>query len=962
MTSPRALSETIKTAPVPYDLDAAAQMRDAFGAEFFALPTNAQALLNGVAGSAPYLRRLISRAPARVSEMLNQPLDTTLHALCTSAQNAGATLQDDAQLSALRQVKNEAALAIALGDIGGAIDVVEAAAALSEIADALIASALAGAARNLDLAPSAPGLVVLAMGKLGAHELNYSSDIDLIVLYEPAALAAGDPDKARKLAIALTRDLVDRLQRQTADGYVYRTDLRLRPDPGFSAIALTIDAAESYYEAHGQNWERMAFVKARAAAGDLALGEQFLNALRPFIWRKYLDYAAIDDVKAVKRQIQSARGGHDIEFAGHDLKLGRGGIREVEFYAQTQQLILGGKNSALRSKKTLEALKALAEFDHVDATAAAELDSAYRYLRRLEHRLQMINDEQTHKIPTQAEAIDRLTAFAGAPDANALRDDVLNVLRTVRDHYDALFADADDDDESTGALVFTGVDDDPATLETLRELGFRRPEEVAATVRAWHAGGTRATRTERARGLLTKFQAPLMRALSAANDPDAAFFAFDGFMKNLPAGVQVFSLLAQNPSIFDALISMVTISPYLRKEMSRRPERIEGLIEGAWADAPPSATALRDDLAAVLVNAEDFEAALNSARRWAADERFLAAGRLMAGVGDYEQAAVAFSAIADAVIQNLLGVAHDEIRRRHGDIEGGVAVLGLGGLGARDLTATSDLDLMFIYDAPAGAQSDGSRPLGATEYFTRFVRRVVTALSAATQEGALYDVDMQLRPSGGAGPAAVSFDAFRQYYHHDAWTWEIMALTKARFVAGAPDLAAAVEAETVRILGAARDPAAVANDVNDMRRRLLDAKKPATIWDLKTTHGGATDIAFICQYLLLTLGDDTGRAPQRVSATIEWLAERGALSEESARLLAQTQSLYDAILQTARAGAGGVFDPATAGGALNNRMAFICEAPTIAAAEAFLTERHAQIVELYATVLGLTPVGAPETR
>ncbi|PQA87261.1 bifunctional [glutamine synthetase] adenylyltransferase/[glutamine synthetase]-adenylyl-L-tyrosine phosphorylase [Hyphococcus luteus] len=946
----KSLAESIVSAPAVYNAEAAAQFIESLDGGFAALPEPARALLKGVAGASPYLRRLALGRKDGLAAMFAAPPHETLKDILARAESVAEADGMDAQMKALREAKQDAALLIALADIGGAWSVMETTEALSRFADAALKGALACAIARSPLETSL-GLVFFAMGKHGAYELNYSSDIDLVVLFDPSRMGHEDRHEAQKHAVAVTRDVVNMMQMQTADGYVFRTDLRLRPDPGVTALAISVTSAESYYEAFGQNWERMAFIKARPAAGDIALGENFLKTLRPFIWRKFFDYAAIEDVHAVKRQMHSAKGGGDIAFEGHDVKLGRGGIREIEFYAQTQQLILGGKTPALRMRATLDALEALAEAEAITEAARDELSEAYRYLRHVEHRLQMVNDEQTHRIPREAEDIKRVALFAGAENAEAFRKKLLATLERVSAHYDGLF-EADETPESRlGPLVFTGVELHPATLETLEKLGFKRAPDVSAAIMRWHKGTLRATRTERARTLLTKLVPPLLEALSKAGDPDEAFFAFEDFLARLPAGVQVFSLLLNNLDVFDTLIRIMTISPYLGRQFSKHLNLVERLLDNRWSEPPPLPESYEHACKTVVEAAPDYEAALNAARRWAGEQNFQITAQLAVGILSPEDASRHFTAIADASIRALLAAALAEMEAQHGAVDGDFVTVGLGRLGAGEMTATSDIDLMFIYDAPQDAQSDGARPLGAVDYFTRLVRRAVTALSAATEEGALYEVDMQLRPSGKAGPAAVSLAAFRRYYAEEAWTWEAMAMVKARVIGPAGKLADAVSAEIDAIVARARDPETLPGDVAAMRARLDEAKPGAGPWDVKNIVGGLTDIAFICQYLALRAGAK-GRAPRSVAKALVWFAKEGELAQEEAETLISAHRLFEAVLQVSRAATGGVFTPEKAGEALCVRMASVCGEQTIDAAERNLLRHEAQTAALFTKIVG----------
>ena len=776
MQSMKPLGESITFTPAPFDSEAASDIKKRLGDEWNSLKSDERALIGGVVGCSPFLRRTILRSDVNLLGILRQPLDEWFNSVCADARGMAVRDSSNNYMADLRAAKANAALTIALADISGAVDTMAAAEYISEFANACVIGAVSAALSNAGISEEEnSGYAIIALGKHGAGELNFSSDIDFIAIYDPDAMPARFRDDARKTAVAITKEIINLLQSQTNDGYVFRTDLRLRPDPGVSPLAISLAAIESYYESYGQNWERMAYIKSRFCAGDASVGNQFMEIIRPFVWRRYLDFASIEDVKAVKRQIRASKGGADIEFAGHDIKTGAGGLREIEFYVQTQQLILGGRSPELRKVKTLDGLDALVGAKQVARDTAVKLSNAYRALRKIEHRLQMINDEQTHKIPASENDINRLACFLGYEEAGEFETSLLRTLSSVRDAYSNLFVSEAEEYSSPGTLVFTGVDDHSETLKTLEGMGFRRPSDVSAAIRQWHAGGLRATRNARARNILTILMNPLLAALSRASDPDDAFFAFEKFLAGLPAGVQVFSLLANNTEIFDVLIKMMTISPFLAREFSRHPNFVERLLENDWSAPPPEPHQYSDLLNEAAARTGTFEDELNAVRRWAGEQKFLITSQHIAGLLEPSSVGKYYSAIADACIAYLFAAVVDEVRRQHGALNAEISVLGLGRLGDQSMTAASDIDLMFVYEADANSMSDGAKPLGGAQYCGRLVRKLITALSAATEEGRLYEVDMQLRPSGASGPAAVSFNAFSNYYERDAWTWEIMA-------------------------------------------------------------------------------------------------------------------------------------------------------------------------------------------
>lgn len=944
------LAEQISTIPPVYDPEASARLVASLGATFGSLPKSASDLVEAIGGASPYLSRLIINQTENLDRLFNRSLDESMSVACRMALGAGASDDVGEQMQQLRHAKNMAALTIAVAEISGAWTTMRAAAALSDFADAALSGAVEASLHDLrqkngsTLGNAAEcGLTILAMGKHGARELNYSSDIDVIALYDPARPALGG-DRARETAIALTKNIVRLMHEQTADGYVFRTDLRLRPDPGVSAAAVSVNAAETYYEVHGQNWERAAFIKARPAAGDLEVGETFLKALRPFVWRKYLDFAAIEDIHSIKRQIHVAKGGGNIEFLGHDLKTGRGGIREIELLVQTQQLILGGKKEDLRVSRTIDALEVLCHEGKLSVDEKNALVSSYEFLRSVEHRIQMINDEQTHKIPTNEKDAGRLAAFLGMDDAHALERKLTLVLQNTHKQFAALFEKEDNLSTKGGTLSFTGVDNNPETLKSLSEIGFQRPVTVSDALRFWHSGGLRATRSIRARELLTKFTPTLLESLGNASDPDEAFVAFDKFLTQLPSGVQIFSLFANSPMIFERLIQIMTVSPYLGRELAKHQHLIEALLEHAWPFPKPTPAALQQSLAARLQKAETLEDKLNQSRRWTSEEKFHAAAQLLLGYVTPNEATEVFSDIADIVIAEMLPVVWEEMKLSHGTIDGELAIVGLGRLGARAMTATSDIDLIFIYHAKDGAQSTGPKVLDSVTFFSRLVRRFVTAISTVTQEGFLYEIDMQLRPSGGSGPAAVSKSAFVNYFENDAWTWEVMALTKARLIAGDQSIADFLRDEIDRIILKPRNENELAKDVDDMRTRLLAAKPARGKFDVKNAHGGLVDLEFIQQFSELRSGK---------VATSEGRFEgvRNELGDSGVAELLSAHRLFEAILQVSRAATGDVYQLAGSGLALQRRVSKACGTKDLQAAETLIDQAQDHVKHAYARLV-----------
>jgi glutamate-ammonia-ligase adenylyltransferase len=854
--------------------------------------------VTGVEALSPFLKRTIRRKKGLLEAVL--AADTADGLSCLYRDLGNGDLR-----TALREARARLALGIALADLGEVWSVDEVTRALSFFADFCVDHALRAAWSDcvqlrgvtFDSPADEPsGVCFIAMGKLGAHELNYSSDIDLVALYDPVRLGLAEDSRLapRQFAVKVVQIAIDILSQQTMHGLVFRTDLRLRPNPGATPVAVSLTAAERYYEEYGQNWERAAFIKARHCAGDADVSNDFLSIIRPFVWRRTLDYGAVADIHAVKQQIHAQKGNSDLTVRGGNVKLGVGGIREIEFFAQTQQLLLGGRDPALRSPRTEEAIAALAAAGHVDDHTHRELCTAYRYLRRVEHCLQMREDAQTQTLPVEPDAFARIALLMNEPDAARFEQAVKDHMVRVHDAYAELFGPPEPLTPVPGSLVFTGVEDDPRTLETLSKLGFREPAIVTARIRRWHQGGLRATRSVRARELLTALVPRMLTRLGALDDPDSAFAALDAFLAALPGGFQVFSLFMTHPDVLDDVILLCQSSPQLSRQMGRRPALVEGLIDGMDVTPPPRVAP---------VPSETLEDRLDIVRRAVNEHRTRCAAAMVLARCDPFAVGRHLSDMADDAILDLVETVRRDAALNDQDPDGELAVLGFGRLGMRTLTVCSDLDLVFVYRAAEAAD-------GGEVRFTRLVRRVVNALSVPTAEGGLFTIDMQLRPSGGAGPAAVSTGAFETYYRETAWIWELMALTKARVVGGPSALAGWITGEIDDILTRPRDAGLVGREVVNMRRRLLTEKPPRSPLDAKRLAGGLVDLDFIVQGLALMHGDRLGRVPQSTASALEWLGQKGVLADEEAKGLLTAYHSMESLTQYLRSAFGNQPPPA----------------------------------------------------
>ena len=848
---------------------------------------------------APYLKRLAARASEETLAHIhaNDAGNWIAAAHARLSSLPSDTSPEDIK-TALRRAKNDIHLAIAAGDLSGQFSQPRVTEEITNFADAAVQIALdtALSARGL----SGDGLFIIALGKMGAHELNYSSDIDIVAMYDPAVFDGGERAKG-DAAMRVVQDTARILEERTGDGYVFRVDLRLRPDPGSTPACVSTHMAETYYESVGQNWERMAWIKARACAGDRLAASKFLVEMRPFVWRRHLDYWAIGDIHAIKRMVNAKVGDPSLALPSADVKLGPGGIREIEFFAQTQQLILGGRNPDLRARGTIDALQALADDGVIEAATAQNLTQHYHTLRAVEHRIQMLNDQQTHTLPKDDRERAAVAALMNTSDLAEFDAALLEVRRSVHSIYSDLFADEErrTAEATSGNLVFTGVDDDPGTVDTLTNLGFSNPSRVISVIRRWHRGAVTATRTSRGRGLLTALLPQLLTKMSDTGEADAAFQRFVTFLEHLPSGVQTLAMLLAEPDLLEDLVATLGIAPRLAITLGRRPVLLEALVHNT------AATSLE------ISEEASFEEAMNFARRYHRDQSFLIGHRLLHGRLNASDAGRALSDLADELIAAMARSAQIETERRFGQEPGRYVVAALGKLGGRELSASSDLDLIVIYHAP---DADAPQP-----WFTKFTQRLITALSAPTGEGGLYDVDLRLRPSGNSGPVATSLASFERYHQRQAWTWEHMALTRLRPVAGDADLMSRIDGISRAALSQSGGAEKIRADILDMRQRLAREKPGSDLWQLKTAPGGLIDVEFVTQQALL-LRKSEALQPS-TQAAIKSLAASGHLLAEDAEKLSDTLRILQCLQQVLRVATGEAFDPETAPAGLKSRLA-----------------------------------------
>ena len=835
-------ADRITRQPIAHDRDRG----DATEAKYDAHPPQVRAVINGAAGCSPYLADLLHRERAWFDAALADP-----EAALAAVLAAVPEIVPDAMAAGLREAKRRVALLTALADLGGVWPLETVTTALTDFADAAVQAgivALVQAEVARGKLPSggdpqdACGMVVLAMGKMGAGELNYSSDIDLICLFDESRFDPDDYHEVRSAFIRVTRKMAALLSDVREGGYVFRTDLRLRPDASVTPVCLSMEAAERYYESVGRTWERAAYIKARVCAGDRAAGDRFLRALSPFVWRKHLDFAAIQDAHDMRLKIRDHKGLHGpLVLEGHNIKLGRGGIREIEFFTQTRQLIAGGRDANLRDRTTQGGLARLAAAGWVPQDTADQLYDHYRYHREVEHRLQMINDAQTQTLPTDADGFARLAAFMGqTPDA--FRAELTRRSEAVHDLIEGFFAP--DPHQETGL-----------------------PEWGSDIVARWHSYP--ALRSSRATEIFARLRPEVLGRLQEAAKPDEALAQFDGFLRGLPAGVQLFSLFEANPQLTQLVVDICATAPALAQYLSRNAGVFDAVIGGGFFSAWPGADALTAELAEHLAAAGDYEAQLLAARRWTKEWHFRIGVHFLRGLVDAETGAAQYADLADAVLRALWPAVVAEFARKHGPQPGrGGVLVAMGSLGVRRLHAASDLDLIMIYDPADAEMSDGPRPLATRPYFARLTQAMVTALSAPMAEGRLFEVDMRLRPSGRQGPVATALPAFADYQMVEAWTWEHLALTRARPVTGDTSLQAEIEDIRQRVIAEKATNPSVRADVSDMRRRLAEARGTSSGDVPKSGAGRLQDIELFSQTIALLSGSATAATDRQLAAGV----------------------------------------------------------------------------------------------
>lgn len=878
---------------------------------------NSKSLLDSIFGNSPYLSDIIIEFSEFFCDLLEKGIDENFNQqikLISELNIKNPDLDKEKLCKELRIAKRKVALLTAISEITGEKAGAEAMEKLSLFADTCVIATCKflfkkyAAQKIIELADDndpfkRSGLLIIAIGKLGSYELNYSSDIDLAVFFEDEKIKYLGRKTIQQFYIEFAQELTDILSRRTADGYVFRVDMRLRPDPASNPLAVSLEKAEKYYFTVGQNWERAAMIKARAICGDTYASEAFFAFMNRNVWRKSLDFETIEDIHSIKRQIDTRQGMHPENLYGYNIKLGRGGIREIEFYVQTQQLIWGGRKTNLQVKKTIDALYELAKEGEISKQTADELADAYIFYRMVEHRLQMVNDEQTHTLPQDRNKMEAIACFCGFDDEKEFVNELLLKIETVRNHYSKLFETspslASDLPHVVGSLIFTGTENHPDTLETLSKMGFNAPDKVSDIVRGWHHGRYNCTRKKRSRAVLTKLMPTIFSIFSKSPDPDISFIRFDEFLSRLPEGSQIFSMLYVNPGILELMAKVMGGYPEIAENLCKNTALLEYVLAPEFYDTLPDLSDLEESLERSVSKSEkNLDDIFDAVKDWANDRKFRVGIQFIRGELSSDEVFLSLSNIAEAVIKTLIKELNKDFEKNHGKIKNGnFAVLALGKFGSRELTFKSDLDLVFIYDF---AETDINEDITPSAYYTRFANKLVYALSSITGTGRLYEVDLRLRPLGDSGSIATSLKSFDEYYSPGkkdgyAWVWEYMTLTRARAISADDKFSKKLDELILKKLLHKWDEKTLYKEAEYIYKKFREHRNSKKIgdFDVKNSLGGIFDLEFLLRFLQLKfLPDNPGIYERSSKKSIELLGAKKLIPQEDA---AQLKVAFEAL-------------------------------------------------------------------
>ena len=836
-------------------------------------------------------------------------------------------VQDEAALiHILRVYRRRQMIRIAFRDLSGWSNLSETVRDLSNLADACLKHSESMLYKWLCEKFGVPAakdgsrqqLVILALGKLGAKELNFSSDVDLIFAYPRGGYTRGTTSSIENsdFFTRLCRQLIKVISQPTADGFVFRIDLRLRPFGENGPLAMDFDAMENYYEEQGREWERYAMIRARVVAGDLRAGSHLLERLNPFVYRRYLDYGAFDSLRDMKQMISLEVKGKGMK---NNIKLGMGGIREVEFFGHMFQLIRGGVTSELQQRSIQKVLKILARDSHIPAKVSGELSKAYIFLRKTEHRLQEFDDQQTHDLPLDEQGQDRLAASMGFEDAAKFSFQLEQHRNNVHRHFQMLL-EAKDSEFGAQKLekqlqgIWEGLIVDNAAGKILVEVGFRQPQEVLRLLSYLRSTHGLRQLGERGRRRLEKLIPQILRAIGGQNKPEIILGRIIDLIKSIGGRISYLALLLENPGALIHLIQLAEASPWIASFLGQHPVLLDELLDPRTLYIPPEAKRIRADLKQRMSQApsDDLEYQIEQLCVFKEINVLRVAAADVTGALPLMRVSDHLSDIAETVLSEVVEIAYAHLLNKHGVptcrlngkiCDKGFAVIAYGKLGGLELGYGSDLDLVFLHSGTEEKTQKGPQPIDSAQFFNRLGQRVIHILTTHTRAGRLYEIDMRLRPSGGSGVLVSHVEAFSDYQQISAWTWEHQALIKARPILGDSLLAGRFEGIRREVLGRRRKKPKLRQEVVNMRERMRKEllKPEAGIFDLKQDSGGMVDIEFLVQYLVLLKSYEYPALLQWTDNVrlIQTLISTGAIDEYTAHLLKHAYLIYRAAAHQA---------------------------------------------------------------
>ena len=842
-------------------------------------------------GNSPFLGGLLMRDIAFTQTLATHAPDAIATRVLKRLSGADPGMGRADLMRLLRVGRNRVALIAAAYDCFGVWDVMRCARLLSDLADQAVrltvSHLLAQSVAQGDLAPSEDGrwgYFVLAMGKQGARELNYSSDIDLIAIYDAERVPYQGTKTARDHFSRLTHAMVSILESRNADGYVFRTDLRLRPDAASTPAAITADFALDYYRERGRTWERAAFIKARPVAGDLEAGRQFLERLAPFVWDEALDFRSVEDIRSMSEQIHDFHGHGEVKLAGQNVKLGRGGIREIEFFVHMHQLAHGGRNRRLRSAGVLSMLDILEREHHLMPKEAETLKSAYALLRRVEHRLQMVNDNQTQTLPESDDGLEHIAAFMQLPSKEELGALLGGVFGGVHALYRARF-NVPERQRRIAEAVLAGRQGAPDAVAAMEAAGFTNPEAAVETLGDWLAGRHPSTASEAARAALGDVLEDVVEALGRTPDPDRALTRLDAFLSRLPDDLPLFPMLRANAWLANLIAVVMGVAPRMADLLDANPQLLQAVLDPSFFLPMPGASALTAELLERLGQGGSFRERVDRAAAWADDRQFQVGVQTLQNLITLDEASASRSHIARAVTEVLYGEVAADLRHRRGEPAGrGCAIVALGDLGAQEMAFGSPLELLLVadFDVTAGR---GRAP--AARYVHGWTaRRLGAALRRRTRAGALYETGLTLMPLSGLEAAAASASELRPEGHGlDGDPLSLAALSRAAVIGGDPEAMRDAAAAIQSILCARRDAVRLAGTMAAMRkRRLAGTEDP---FDLRNVAGGLGDLEIIARHLQwIHAHRSPGVLASGLAAAFEALAGARVVTADEGRSLA----------------------------------------------------------------------------